>query len=411
MQPMPAKRTQTDSSIGNHLKILLISDHPVGEKAGPGLRIEQTLAALQTIGDVQCVFVRIAGWDFEWAGSNVTTLNARYENRWLGLYRWFTTRHPFKSRYANEGELRQRMSAILEAEKPEFIWVYRARPYSLIRGCVENIPIIVDVDDLNDVLIQLLLKDNNTANGQTALVKWFRKILKKRDSQKWSKYQRSIASEVTRVLVTSEEDKSNYAVGNVDIVPNGYRNMVTTRRQVDGPCRMLMVGGYHYAPNAMAARFLALEVLPIVRRTYDSAELVLVGNTSSLVHSLCDISGVKLVGKVNSVEEYYAEATVAMTVLRSGAGSRLKVVEAMAMKVPLISTKFGAQGFELRHGESVLFAETAEEVAASVLCIYERKDYADALAQQAYQKYLNRYEASVVQAKIVDLVLQEVKNV
>jgi len=410
MQSMPAIRTESNSSIRTRPSILLISDHPVGETAGPGLRIEQTLAALRTIGDVKCVFLRYEGWNFEWEDSNVTTLNARYENRWLGLYRWLTSRHPFKSRYANEVELRQRMSTLLH-DKPDFIWVYRARPYSLIRGRIDNIPTIVDVDDLNDVLIMLLLKDDRIASGQTALERWLRIVLKKRDSRRWTIHQHNIASEVNRVLVTSNEDKSHYAVSNVDVIPNGYRSTGRTRKNVNQTCQMLMVGGYHYAPNAMAARFLAQEVLPIVQQKHETAELVLVGNVGPLVDPIRGIRGVKLVGKVKSVIEYYAEATVAMTVLRSGAGSRLKVVEAMAMKVPLISTRFGAQGFDLLHGESVLFAESAEDIAASVLCLYERKDYADALAEQAYQKYLNSYEASVVQEKIVALVIRELGNV
>ena len=101
---------------------------------------------------------------------------------------------------------------------------------------------------------------------------------------------------------------------------------------------------------------------------------------------------------------------MALTVVRSGAGSRLKVVEAMAQQVPLVSTRFASKGFDLSDGNDVIFAETAEEIAKGVVKLYKDRQLSDQLTESAYRKYQKLYAAEVIERKISALAKNALNN-
>ncbi len=125
--------------------------------------------------------------------------------------------------------------------------------------------------------------------------------------------------------------------------------------------RIVFVGAMDYFPNSDAAIFFANRIWPHVRNRLDGAELTIAGKSpSAAVLGLGKLPGVTVTGTVPDIRPYYQGALAAVVPLRSGGGTRLKILEAMAAGVPVISTPLGAEGLEVADGENVLLVDSSD---------------------------------------------------
>lgn len=125
--------------------------------------------------------------------------------------------------------------------------------------------------------------------------------------------------------------------------------------------RIVFVGAMDYVANIEAAVFFANRIWPHVRNRLSGAELVIVGsNPDPGVLALAELPGVTVTGMVPDVRPYYRDAFAAVVPLRTGGGTRLKILEAMAAGVPVVSTPLGAEGLEVIDGENLLLVESAD---------------------------------------------------
>ncbi len=121
---------------------------------------------------------------------------------------------------------------------------------------------------------------------------------------------------------------------------------------------LVFVGSMDYYPNAEAAISFSRDVWPLVRGRIPEARLVIVGaNPGPAVLALSELPGVNVTGTVPDVRPYYGSALTAIVPLRTGGGTRLKILEAMAAGVPVVSTPLGAEGLEVTPGKDILIAD------------------------------------------------------
>ena len=137
----------------------------------------------------------------------------------------------------------------------------------------------------------------------------------------------------------------------------------------DGRADLLFVGGFSHEPNVDAALFLAREVLPLVRAELPDIRLRLVGNSPSAEIVALDLPGVDVVGYVPHLQPFLERALVSVAPMRFGSGIKGKVAEAMACGLPVVTTPIGAEGMDLRDGDTAMIGETAAELAAKVVLL------------------------------------------
>jgi glycosyltransferase involved in cell wall biosynthesis len=89
------------------------------------------------------------------------------------------------------------------------------------------------------------------------------------------------------------------------------------------------------------------------------------------VRELAAMPGVEVTGTVDDVRPFYREAAAAVVPLKVGGGSRLKILEAMAAGVPVVSTTLGAEGLNVKHGENILIADTNEQLIEAIAAVVE----------------------------------------
>lgn len=132
----------------------------------------------------------------------------------------------------------------------------------------------------------------------------------------------------------------------------------------------LYMGDYKYFPNVDAVQYFVSDILPLIRAKRPDFTLTLLGKEPPpALTALGDDpwSGVRVMGLVDDTRPHLTGATMFICPLRSGSGTRFKLLEAMACGLPVVSTTCGAEGLGAAHGEHLLLADTPAEFAAAVL--------------------------------------------
>ncbi len=136
--------------------------------------------------------------------------------------------------------------------------------------------------------------------------------------------------------------------------------------------RMLFVGSMDYHANIGGVVDFAREVWPGLHDSRPELVFTIVGrDPATEVLELRSIAGIEVTGTVDDVRPYYREAIAAIVPLKVGGGSRLKILEAMAAGVPVISTTLGAEGLDVQDGENILLADTNQELAETIITLVE----------------------------------------
>ncbi|MDD9973949.1 MAG: glycosyltransferase family 4 protein, partial [Candidatus Poribacteria bacterium] len=120
-------------------------------------------------------------------------------------------------------------------------------------------------------------------------------------------------------------------------------------------------------PNEDAVSFFADEVLPQIHAEVPEVKFSIVGgNPSAHVKKLAEKEGIVVTGRVPEIKPYFAETTVFVVPLRIGSGTRLKILEALAMGKAIVSTSVGAEGLDLKDGEEIFIADEPKVFAEAV---------------------------------------------
>ena len=186
-------------------------------------------------------------------------------------------------------------------------------------------------------------------------------------------------SEVDRRLIEDLSGTSQCAV-----VPNGvdcqFFRPQTVRPE---PSRLVFTGSMDWLPNEDAMVYFVEEIMPLIRRVVPQARLSIVGrNPTSRVRQLArQGNGVEVTGRVDDVRPYIAQAAMFVTPLRIGSGTRLKILEAMAMGRPVVSTRVGCEGLAVTPGKDILIADRSQAFADRVIELLKDPDQGKVLGQ------------------------------
>jgi glycosyltransferase involved in cell wall biosynthesis len=291
----------------------------------------------------------------------------------------------------------------------DVVWFSTARSYEWL-GRPELGPTIVDLDNLEDVKARLraeLLADQLRSSGMRGSVRgrfaWYQARLNGSD---WGRFQRSVAARVEWVVIASDLDAARSGLSNVTVIPNTYPR---PERPLGNPAAskppvVLFQGNLSYPPNIDAAQWLATAVAPLIRSAAPAAEVRLVGRPGENVTQLHRPGVLTVVGEVPSMEEELAGASVAVVPIRYGSGTRVKILESFANRVPVVSTTLGAEGLDVEDGVHLLLADDPEELAAATVRLLGDRELRVRLSEAAEERYLDRYDGRLADQGVRRLV-------
>ena len=340
--------------------------------------IEPCCAALEDVGVAPAV-VSVPRRTF--AGESVKVLRAAFDQEPYVLYARHRRTNVLETL---QMEVASRPPAVLYLDHLDSLVYADAFP---------GIPLVIDMHNVYSRLVARLA-------GESGAIR--RRYLE-RESALLERMERRAVSVAHTVLAVSAEEAHYFrqlGARRAVVVPNGVDCDRLERLPIgnrEGAPTLLFVGSLSWPSNVHAVRFLATEVLPSVRKSIPNARLVVVGRDPGPdVMSLARPgSNVEVAGNVEDVAPYYRAAHVLTVPLLSGGGTRLKILEAFAAGVPVVSTPVGCEGIEAIPGSHLAVAEITD-FAAAVARLVEQPHKARVLAVRARTLAREKYDWSVV---------------
>lgn len=388
-------------------RLLLVTDRLPAHDSGYGLRVTNVLDGLRAVGDVEVLVLDSSRRGERWPEQYgpATVLRAEVATKRAKVRR-LASRLPTSVKYRNDDALRKAVGDSLRDRRWDAVWYSRVASFHY--APLSEVPRIVDFDDLNDRLLRTKMADRHSQHGLWRSLT--RQAWDALDVTRWRMLQRRIARTVERVTVCSRADQRLLGVPNCSVVPNGYPAPASTGARAETterPPTMLFVGPLSYEPNLYAVEWLVQRVLPLVRARVPDARLVVVGETDGVKLRRLQRDGVEFRGWVPDIAPAYEESDVAVTPLHSGGGTRLKVIEALARGVPLVSTSFGCDGLDLVAGRDLLVADDPSAFADACVAAFDDVALRRRLIAAGHERYVRSMSSSVC----IDAVASVVRDV
>lgn len=181
----------------------------------------------------------------------------------------------------------------------------------------------------------------------------------------------------------------------IEIIANGvdleYFNPESSQEKRAERPSILFCGAMDYTPNVDALRWYFSEIHTELKRKVPELEVMLVGKDPvAEVRNYSHSPGVLVTGSVPDVRPYYKRAWLQVVPLRIGGGTRLKIVESLGMRTPVISTRIGAQGLDLTHDHDILYADEATEFVAQTARALQSSELREKLEEHGLESVRQR---------------------
>jgi len=217
------------------------------------------------------------------------------------------------------------------------------------------------------------------------------------------------AAHFARVLTVSRDDAQWLRAQNAALRVTVIENGVDTERcpflpETAARNALLFVGTLGYPPNADAALWFCRDILPLIQHAVPDVSLAIVGRSPrASVSALRQQPGVRVHENVAALAPFYENANIVIVPLRAGGGTRLKILEAMAYGRAVVSTPLGAEGLEVREGETIALADSPQTFAARVIALLQNRAERERLARNARQLVETRYAWKHIRAKLLQV--------
>jgi glycosyltransferase involved in cell wall biosynthesis len=167
------------------------------------------------------------------------------------------------------------------------------------------------------------------------------------------------------------------------------------------PQDLLFLGSFGHSPNADAAKQLIEQIFPPLKRLYPDCRLLLVGSrpTQEMLEAAKRDRHIIVTGEVPDVRPYLASASIMVVPLRKGSGTRFKILEAFASRLPVVSTTKGAEGLNVRDSEHLLIRDSTEAIVEAASILWDHPSLGKELAISAFQLVREHYSWEAAQQK------------
>lgn len=338
----------------------------------------------------------------EWCEEVKTVPLPRWRTLWNGLTAVpsFT---PFQAAYSRSPAMARLIRETQAVTRFDVAHVEHLRGAELGR-VLYGAPVVFDSVDSIALLFEKVQQAGPT---------WKSRLLAGLDLARTRRYEGQLLHRFRRVLVTSPRDRDMLAhlnrtgqnSGRLVVLPNGvdltYFNPLDLPRQ---PATIIFSGKMSYHANVAAALDLATRVMPLVWQQIPEARLVLAGkDPAAELTALTNDSRIDVSGTVPDLRPYLAQAAVAVSPIRYGVGIQNKVLEAMAMETPVVSTPQAVSALQTRAGEEVLLGESPRAMAQAIIALLTDSNLRRAVGRAGRRYVENHHNWRGVAAKLEDI--------
>jgi glycosyltransferase involved in cell wall biosynthesis len=308
-------------------------------------------------------------------------------SRWgdgLALLRSFSTSQPFLIVRDEVQEMVAKVKALVgenrfDAIHADQLWMAQygllARQVAQQKG--ERPRLVLDQHNA-----MYLIPQRMAADARNPLAR----VLLKREARVMARYEVQVIREYDRVVWVTAEDRQAVERHSGALQPERANvipicidsSQVTPVPSLSKDATILFVGGMHWPPNADGVRWFVSEVYPRVRAQIPGVKFCAVGKAPP--EEINGVEGVEAPGYVEDVDAYWAQSRLFVVPLRAGGGMRVKILDAWARRLPIVSTTIGAEGLVYQDGTDIWIADAPEQFAERIVMILQNEELAQRIA-------------------------------
>lgn len=296
--------------------------------------------------------------------------------RWrivLNLVRNLFSPKPFQVAYFYHAPAQKQINQLIETHLPKHIYCQLVRVTEYVR----HFTVVPKTLDYMDALSKGLER-------RIAGAPWYLKPLLRMEWKRTKKYERNVFDRFEARTIISEQDRAlidHPSRKKISIIPNGVDTQYFSPRKAHKDVELLFTGNMSYPPNVEAACFLANEVLPLVRKSHPEARLLISGANPAPRVARLQSDAVQVSGWVEDIRDSYARAQLFVAPMHIGTGLQNKLLEAMAMGLPCVTSPLANNALQAREGKEILIASSAAEYASTICNLLKNKQQQASLAQ------------------------------
>lgn len=293
----------------------------------------------------------------------------------------------------------------------------------LIRSCIRTYDIeVVELQHLNTAAylpfaaeVPVLLREHNVEykvwerHAHLAVATWERLYVRS-CARRVRAYEAKMVARFARCITVSRADaqylRAVAPAARIETIPSGVDTEYFLPGEIpESPFSMVMTGSFEWPPKQHNLRVLLEQIFPRICARLPHATLTVVGAGVPDELRRCGerMAGVHFTGEVPDVRDYVRGAALVLNYLESGGGIALKVLEALAMRKPVLSNALGVEGIEVEHGRDVFVADGVEGFAEAAVALLGNRALRERLANGGYNEVCRNYSWSCLASRFENL--------
>ncbi len=296
--------------------------------------------------------------------------------KYLNLARGLFNSNPFQINYFYNKSRQKQIEKLITRFDPDVLFCQLIRMSEYIKN--NDTPKVLDYMDAFSKGVQ----------RRMLVEPFYLKKIYNIEYQRLLKYEARIHQDFDASIIISNADKEFIPLKNeelIEIIRNGVNfNYFKPQPNKVKEFDLVFTGNMSYPPNVSAVLYLHQEILPLLKLKLPNIKILIAGaNPASKVEELNSPNFV-VTGWVEEINDYYAKSKIFIAPMLIGTGLQNKLLEAMAMQLPCITSSLVNQSLGAKENVEILVANTAQEYADHVLLLITQKDFAEKVAQAGY---------------------------
>jgi polysaccharide biosynthesis protein PslH len=282
---------------------------------------------------------------------------------------------PFQVGYFFDSSAKKQVNELIERFKPDHLFCQLIR----VTEYVKDLPYPKTIDYM-DALSKGMERRKN-------LAPWYVKPLFNAENRRLLKYEKDIFNKFNNKIIISEQDKefiNHPEREKIKIVPNGVNLNFFKSSGIQKDFDLVFTGNMSYPPNINCAEYIVKEVLPLVKKQIPDIKLLISGVSPSPKIISLQSKNVTVSGWVDDIRKSYDRAKIFFAPMQIGTGMQNKILEAMAMKVPCITSRLAGKALGAIDKKHVLMGNSPEEYASLIINLLYDKKRQKELTDNAY---------------------------
>ncbi|MGA3292208.1 MAG: glycosyltransferase family 4 protein [Candidatus Microgenomates bacterium] len=292
----------------------------------------------------------------------------------------------------------------IKEENPDIIQLEQINAYYAIKDIIprikeRNIKIVLDAHNVEQVAFKETLGVFNLLKKTVG--KWILPNLEQIENE--------AAKSVDYIFTCSNTDKKYFAnivnAKKISVIPNGADSVFFRPKKQVLENILLYMGQASYPPNEEALHYYFFDIHPVVRKIIPDVKIyVLCGKSPQWLKKIArDDSSLILPGFVVDVRKYLIKAKVCIAPIKSGSGTRLKILEYMAMEKPIVASSKGAEGLAVENGKNILLADNPCEFSEKIVWLIKNPSEAKKMGERARKLVKEKYDWRLIVEKTEDI--------